>query len=132
MTSKQENDLIDGLFALQEKIHDIALDKGWWLARRAIVAAGITDEGRERAQCAVQAEAIALMHTELSEALEALRHGNPKDDKIPVFSGVEAELADVIIRILDFAEGYDMNVIEALFAKIDHNQTRPFLHGKGL
>ena len=42
---------------------------------------------------------IALMHSELSEALEAVRIGNPSSEKIPEFSLLEEELADVILRI---------------------------------
>jgi NTP pyrophosphatase (non-canonical NTP hydrolase) len=37
------------------------------------------------------------MHSELSEALEALRSGNKPDDHIPAFSGLAAELADVLL-----------------------------------
>lgn len=48
-------------------------------------------------------EKIALMHSELSEALEADRKGIVSDDKIPAYTGLEAELADTVIRILDFS-----------------------------
>lgn len=72
---------------------------------------------------------IALMHTELSEAVEALRHGNPPDDKIPAFSGVEAELADAVIRIMDFAGGRDLRLGEAIVHKLLYNRTR-LRHGK--
>lgn len=73
---------------------------------------------------------IALMHSELSEALDALRHGDPSDDKIPEFSGVEAELADCIIRIMDFAHQRGHRVAEAIIAKMHYNAGREKMHGK--
>lgn len=96
---------------IQKEAHKTAVGKGWW------------DKPVE------QGTSIALMHSELSEALEALRVGNPPDDKIPEFLGVEAELADVIIRILDFAEYHKYDVIGAMMAKIKMNKTRSHRHG---
>jgi NTP pyrophosphatase (non-canonical NTP hydrolase) len=96
---------------IQEECHQTAVDKGWW------------DKPVE------EGTSIALMHSELSEALEALRHGNPPDDKIPEYSGVEAELADVMIRIFDFAGGRNYNVIGAMLAKMEMNKTRSHKHG---
>lgn len=75
-------------------------------------------------------EKIALMHSELSEALEADR----KDlisDHIPEFTGVEEELADCLIRILDFAGHYELRLADAFSAKLQYNLTRPYRHGKG-
>jgi len=79
--------------------------------------------------CDNTGEKIALMHSELSEALEADRKGLTSDH-IPEFSGVEEELADCMIRIMDFAGHHDLRLAEALTAKLQFNLTRPYKHGK--
>lgn len=106
-----ENNFIKGFNKVAADIHQTAIDKGWWEHER--------NEG----------EIIALMHSELSEALEALRAGNPPDSHIPEFSGVEAEYADVIIRIMDIAANRGYKVAEALTAKVAYNKTRAHKHG---
>lgn len=74
-------------------------------------------------------EIIALIHSELSEGLEWARIGNPKSDHIPSHSGMEEELADVIIRIMDYAETRKFDLSSALLAKMEYNQGREYRHG---
>ena len=68
-------------------------------------------------------ELIALMHSELSEALEGVRK-NLNDDKLEHRPMVEVELADTIIRILDYAGAYQYDIGGALMEKRRYNAVR--------
>jgi NTP pyrophosphatase (non-canonical NTP hydrolase) len=92
-------------------IHDWAISKGWWLEKRN------------------DAEMIALMHSELSEALEFLRHGNPPSDHVPEISGVAEEMADTVIRIMDYCYARNINLGEAIIKKHAFNINREHRHG---
>lgn len=74
---------------------------------------------------------IALMHSELSEALEALRKDPAKSDQhCPEFTNLEIELADCVIRIMEFADTKQLRLAAAILAKAQFNATRPYMHGK--
>lgn len=72
----------------------------------------------------------ALVHSELSEMLEANRKSIEHDDKIPDFTGEEAEAADTFIRLADMAGRYRWRLGEAIVAKMLFNLSRPYKHDK--
>ena len=76
------------------------------------------------------AEKIALMHSELSEALEAARCTPKLDEHCPAHQNFEVELADCCIRIFDLCGALQLNLGQALVDKIMYNESRPYKHGK--
>ena len=103
---------ITAINRLADEIHEMATVKGHWDGNKNV------------------GEKIALMHSELSEALEGSRRGNPPDEHCPLFSSMEIEFADCVIRILDFGVEYNLDVAQAMAAKMKFNATRPYRHGK--
>jgi len=99
---------------LQIASHAIAVSKGWW------------DEDRNIG------ELLALVHSEVSEALEEWR----ADEGLAVIriedgkpEGFPVELADTLIRICDLAESAGIDLNAALKIKMAYNSTRPWRHG---
>lgn len=68
-------------------------------------------------------EVVALMHSELSEALEADRKGL-KDDKLPHRDGREVEFADCVIRIFDTCAALGLDLAGAIIEKNRYNRNR--------
>lgn len=64
---------------------------------------------------------LALIHSEVSEALEDFRKGNREH-----FS---EEMADVVIRCLDLCGGMGIDLDAAVAAKLAKNRQRGFRHG---
>ena len=121
----QMTDFRKSMVAMTNTIHDMAKKKGWWVTTRSPL------------------EIHALIHSEVSEAVEEARvgtpavyqtdrhiqphHGDWDSKKKP--EGELIELADVVIRIMDYCgqRGWDLG--EAIEMKVDYNGGRDYRHG---
>jgi NTP pyrophosphatase (non-canonical NTP hydrolase) len=68
-------------------------------------------------------EMICLMHSELSEMMEAERK-DLMDDKLPHRKGAEVEAADLLIRLFDYAGAHDLDLDGAVEEKMAYNANR--------
>ncbi len=105
------------LVEVAKDVHETAVLHGWY-----------------ECDCNV-GEVIALMHSELSEALEEWRDGHPLteiryEDGKP--EGFPIEMADAMIRILDTCHHLGIDIEEAIAIKAMYNKSRPYRHGKKL
>lgn len=122
---------------VQKIVHALAVEKGW----HSVDGVSLV-------------ERIALVHCELSEAVECIRNDEPgiwqsgvdkastlNEGVIRIFpnsdrwsadvkpEGVLVELADAVIRIMDICESQGWNLEEAIRVKHAYNKLRPFRHG---
>ena len=137
--AEPEKELAGKLNALAVEIHENALAHGWWDAPRSFP------------------EVLALVHSELSEALEEYRDGKPMlyyveeverngktiqavrtdvDDPNTEAEfaghkphGIAVELADAMIRILDYCGRAEIDIEDVIRRKHEYNKTRPYRHG---
>jgi hypothetical protein len=90
-----------------------------------------------RYQAALVAEKLALIHSEVSEALEVLRKAksledlqkvwiNPENGKV---EGFGSELADTHIRLFDLEDMLGLSADENMSMKMLYNEGREYKHG---
>lgn len=120
---------------LAKQVHNLAKEKGWYDGKQPTFA-----------------DNIANFHGEISEAWEEHRNGHKPTEtyysckytesecyyKCPDEcsqcqygkpEGIPSELADVIIRILDYCGKEGIDIDEAIRIKHEYNKTRPYRHG---
>ena len=103
----------NGLNELRDNAYITALEKGWWEQDKTF------------------GDVLALIHSEVSEVLEAHRKNFVYImDKHPIVSDeVQEELADIIIRVLDVCGKANVNIGRAVYDKMVKNEKRLYRHG---
>jgi NTP pyrophosphatase (non-canonical NTP hydrolase) len=102
-----------GLDALAAILHETAIEKGFWNSPKNFDVFG---------------NKLALVHSEVTEVLEAIRKNKGSEE-------IVEEMADVLIRTLDLyasmrnAGFVEHSLDECLFKKMEKNKDRPKLHG---
>lgn len=103
---------VEGTAALLSACHKLAVKGGWWNDAK-------TGEPLNRNK----GELLCLIHSEVSEAMEGERK-NLMDDKLPHRKMAEVELADTIVRIGDYGDGFGYDVASAMIEKMAFNISR--------
>jgi NTP pyrophosphatase (non-canonical NTP hydrolase) len=102
-----------GMDALSALLHETAIEKGFWSAPKNFDVFG---------------NKIALIHSEVTEVLEAIRKNKGSEQ-------VVEEMVDILIRTLDLYASMrnggfvEHSLDEILFNKMEKNKERPRLHG---
>ena len=94
----------------RDKCHDAS--KNWWINLE-------TGQYEQRNVL----ECIALVMSELGEAVNFYRKGQ-NDDKLIHRPGIEVEMADAIIRIMDLCGGMNYDIGGAIVEKMAYNKVR--------
>ncbi len=107
-----DNKMIYSINMLRDKCFQNALDAGWHTDLE-------TGELIERNK----AEMLMLIVSEVAEAMEGVRK-DLKDDHLPERSMEEVELADTVIRIMDYAGRWGLDIGGAIMEKLEYNKNR--------
>lgn len=117
-TEYPDLEVCENINALAADIATIAVEKGFW------------DFPGARNEELIKSTKAMLVITEISELVEGIRATVKPESSIEGFSNEAEEIADAIIRLLDYAGYYEIDIGGAILAKMDKNRKRPHRHGK--
>lgn len=105
---------------MQDEVFRLNSSKGWYDEDRSV------------------GDMVALLHSEVSEVLEAYRTWKFQDgtklvsdnaESVRKPEGVGSEMADCLIRLLDMAKRWNVDLPAEFTRKMAYNWTRPYRHG---
>lgn len=125
----EEENPYESLTEFSHWIYTDNLAKGFYEDEIAITKALAMTPKSDAYRKTVRAQRLALITSEISEALEADRK-DLMDDHLPQYYGFDVELADALIRILDLCGANNVDIGKVVRDKLAYNKSRPFKHGK--
>lgn len=109
------------LTRLVEEAYDNATEHGFTKIYDDLMAAVPVEQRRAMRRTILLAK-LALITSEVGEAVSALQHGEDH--------AFAEEVADVVIRLLDLCGYAQIDLGDEVLQKMTHNRKRPYLHGK--
>jgi NTP pyrophosphatase (non-canonical NTP hydrolase) len=126
--------IVNGITLLVQEAHGNSRDHGFWDEQRGDCFPDQRAPLDEKLVLKTIPEKLALIHSEVSEALEDYRRGpaymgeHTTETGKPV--GFDSELADIVIRVADLAGALNIDLGGAILRKLEYNRSRPYKHGK--
>jgi len=122
---------LTGLNAYCVEFNKEVVSKGFWESYNdalSLAGCSASPELSNAIRDAFISQKIALIQSELGEALEAMRHNKYGLEEKDTF---EDELADSLFRIFDLCGMFGIDIEKQLNWKRNHNKSREKMHGKG-
>jgi NTP pyrophosphatase (non-canonical NTP hydrolase) len=104
-------------------IHEQNRTKGFYDRERLRIVDPVTGDVEGRPENpSLPSEKLLLIVSEVCEAQDALRNNDPANEA--------EEVADILIRTLDYAAWRGISLDREVWAKLGVNRERPHLHGR--
>jgi len=111
--------------AVQREAHRVNVANGWWDDRRRLMTSGVAG-----AEANVILACLALVTSEVAEAMEAVRKHDPETwDDAKTKDTLVRELAGCVVRCMDLAGELDLPLSTAIVEEIEANRARGHKHG---
>ena len=118
---EKQNRVLDAFNDLVREAYDNSEEHGFHKAYDELMNEVPVEMKKAMRRSAILAK-LALIGSEVGEAIRAVQHGDEVD--------LATELADIVIRVLDLCGSEYIDLGRVMMVKMMRNRTRPYLHGK--
>jgi hypothetical protein len=111
--------------------YSVNRENGFWNGKEALLSTiiGLHPDLRKEAMTQIVLAQFALIHSEPSEGVEAVRKQSPERWASTEKDSLVSELAGTIVRCMDLAAWLNLPLAEAIVAEVNRNSKRGYMHG---